>query len=135
MKRRLRSNEGFTIVEVVIASSILLLVFAGFLISFVQATRMLYMADRHYAASVIARNRIEYAKIYVYGSLSTLAENNVCVDRHGDICSTGTFWRTTSIGTSTANTNCTEMAVSIVYETKPGVTSPVPVEISTLIGD
>jgi len=131
--RKNKQNQGFTLAEVVIASSVLLMVLGGSLLGFVQATRLQYMADRNYSASVIGRNRIEHAKVFAYGSLSILTENNVCVDRNGDTCPTGTFWRTTSTGGSAANTNCTEMIVKVAYEIRPGVTSPVPVEISTII--
>lgn len=130
-----KQNQGFTLAEVVIASSVLLMVLGGSLLGFVQATRLQFMADRNYAASVIGRNRIEHAKVFAYGSLSILAENNVCIDRNGDTCSTGMFWRTTSMGVSAANTNCTEVTVKVAYEIKPGVTSPVPVKVSTIIGE
>lgn len=128
-------NQGFTLTEVVIASAILVLVLTGFLLAFTQASRLQYMADRNYAASVIARNRIEHAKIFAYSSLSTLAEDNAQVDRNGENCSTGKFWRSTLIGTSPVNTNCTKVTVKVWYETKPDVKSPTPVEVSTLIGD
>lgn len=128
-------KEGLSLVETLVASFILLLVFSGFLIGFVQATRLQYMADRNYAASVIARNRIEYAKIYPYRSLSMLVETNTSVDRYGDISPDGFFWRTTLVESAAVNSNCTEIIVKVWYETKPGVSSAVPVEVSMLIGE
>lgn len=130
-----KQTEGFTLTEIVIASSILALVFVGFLMGLVQAIRTQYMSNRNYAASVIARNRVEYAKVYAYGSLSLLAETATPVDRNGNDCATGTFWRTTMVQASTPNPQCTEVKVSVIYETKPGITSPAPVEVSTILGD
>lgn len=128
-------KAGFTLLEVMIASSIMALVFAACISGFIQSARIQFMADRHYAASVIGRNRIEYAKVFTFQAVDTLAETNVCMLRDGTLTSTGDFWRTTLVQPSANNTNCMEVIVKVTYETKPGVTSEAPVEVMTMIGD
>jgi len=135
MKPDFRLKAGFTMTEVMIASAILALVCGGFIYSFMQATRLQYMADVYYASLTIARNRIEDAKIYAYGSLSMLGEVNTRVNRNGASASDGTFLRTTTVGVASVNSNCTEVTVEVWYEGRPGVTSPVPLEVNILIGD
>jgi Tfp pilus assembly protein PilV len=134
---RINRNGGFTLVEVMIANVIFFIVFGGFYVGFVQATRMQFMANTHYGASVLARNRIESAKIYAYGSLYMLAESNQCVLRSGvtDPTGTGTFWRTTIVTDWAPATNCTEVSVQVFYETKPGTMAGMPVTTTTLIGN
>ena len=79
-----KSDSGFNLVEVLVASAILALIIAGFMTAFTQASRMQYFADRHYVASILARNRVEYAKVYPFGSLDGLAETNTAIDAVGD---------------------------------------------------
>ena len=131
---RISNKEGFSLVEIMIASGILALIFIGFMTSFLQATRLQFMADRNYAASVLARNRVETLKIYAYETLLTMTETVTQVDREGVYNATGTFWRTTFIADSANNTNCSEIIVQVWYETKPGITSDAPVEVRTMIG-
>ena len=128
------NNEGFSLIEIMIASSILSLVFIGFMTSFVQATRLQYMASRHYSASVIARNRIEETKIYAFETVPALAEINTRVNDEGVYCPTGWYWRSTILTNSMNNSNCLQAICRVMYWTKPGITADAPVEITTLIG-
>ncbi|MFC1462897.1 prepilin-type N-terminal cleavage/methylation domain-containing protein [Verrucomicrobiota bacterium] len=133
--QRGRSRRGFTLAEVMVASGIVALVFTGFMIGFVQALRLQYLANVHYCASVVARNRIEQARIYAFGAVEVLEETSeVTVDRYGDENSTGTYYRTTLVTTPAVNPNCREVIVNVWYEIRPGVRSPAPVTISTWVG-
>ena len=130
------TNSGFTLLEAVIATCILALVFSGFLISFVASTRLQYMSNKCYAATVIARNRTQYANMYPYGSLMNLNETDTCVDLNGNPCSTGEYWRSTSVAvaSATVNPNCLEILVEVKYLVRPGHTAEVPVVVNTLRG-
>lgn len=134
-KRRRLSEHGFTLAEVVIASGVIALVFTGFMIGFVQALRLQYLSNVHYCASVVARNRIEQARIYAFGAVEVLEETSqVTVDRYGEESATGTYYRTTLVTTPAVNPNCREVTVNVWYEMRPGVTSPTPITISTWVG-
>ena len=133
--RRLFSVRGFTLAEVMVASAVVALVFTGFMIGFVQALRLQYLANVHYCASVVARNRIEEARIYAFGAVEVLEElSEVQVDRYGEPCSTGTYYRTTEVDIPAVNPNCREVTVNVWYEMRPGVRAPAPVTVSTWVG-
>lgn len=128
-----RPKEGFTILEVAVASSILMIVFSGFLIGFVQAARLEYLAQTHYAASLIARNRLEHVRTYPYGAVELLSETDTGIDEFGNVTPTGGFRRTTIITTDAVNTNCKKIIVQVWYTSRPGITSPVSVDVSSLM--
>ena len=129
-----QNNEGFSLVEIMIASGILALIFMGFMASFIQATRLQYMANKNYCASVIARNRIEQLKVYAYETVLTMVETNTRVNENCVYCPTGWYWRSTFIKTSANNSNCVDIICSVMYWTKPGVTAEAPVQVYTMLG-
>ena len=98
---RHRSRGGFTLTEVMVASTILMIFLGGFLASFVMGIRTLDMTTSHYRATAIARNRIQRARSFDYNSLPLLIENEVPVDLYGNAVSSGTFRRSTDIFTNT----------------------------------
>ena len=132
MKRK--SKAGFTIVEATVAAAILALVISGFFVSFLQAMRAERAADRHYDAAVLAKNRVEYAKVYAFGSLETLIEDYVRINKYGEADSSGSYWRTTKVVPSQVNPRCKEITVQVWYEKFPGEISGAPVEVATMIG-
>ena len=133
--RRNNGKEGLTLVEVVVAVSILGFIFSAFLLAMIAAARMQYIAGENYSAMVVARNRIEDAKVRPYGSLGFMEETLTQVDHLGEACSTGRFWRATTVTPSAVDTNCVEVLVEVTYEVRPGVTSVAPVRIRTVLGN
>ncbi|MCK5850380.1 MAG: prepilin-type N-terminal cleavage/methylation domain-containing protein [Kiritimatiellae bacterium] len=131
----MKSKDGFTLVEMVIASFILAMVFGGAMKCFVAAARSQYLANEYYAASVLARNRVEYAKIYPFQSLAMLIETDVQLDRYGEPDGDGVYWRTTTVTPSVVNPVCIDVIVEVDYETRPGVMCGVPVMVATMVGE
>ncbi|MBN2301893.1 MAG: prepilin-type N-terminal cleavage/methylation domain-containing protein [Lentisphaerae bacterium] len=128
------TNSGFTLVEVMVASLILTFILGGILYGAIQASKLQFAAGNVYTASVLARNRIENCKVYAYSSLSMMNETNTQLDQFGVTNVNGMFWRSTTVITNApVNPYCTEIIVNVVYETQPGVTSSVPVTVSSLI--
>jgi prepilin-type N-terminal cleavage/methylation domain-containing protein len=101
MKKHISHVCGFTMIEVMIASSVLLLFIGGFFASFVVGIRALDMSVNHYRANSIARNRIQRARSFAYESLPLLSESETAVDRFGNVDISGDFRRTTVISTNT----------------------------------
>lgn len=94
-------HSGFTLLEVMIASTVLMLLIAGFVGSFIMALRTLDAANNQYRAKAIARNRIQRARSFEFSSLSLLAEEDSRIDRYGNIDQDGDYRRTTMISTNT----------------------------------
>lgn len=102
MKKKSQRCVGFTMVEVMIASSVLLLFLGGFLSAFLIGIRTLDMTVNHYRANAIARNRIQRARSFAFDSLPLLEESEVSIDRFGNADTQGEYRRTTVISTNTA---------------------------------
>lgn len=94
-------HSGFTLLEVMIASTILMVLVAGFVGSFIMALRTLDAANNQYRAKAIARNRIQRARSFEFASLPLLEETDSFIDRYGNIDQAGTFRRSTTIVTNT----------------------------------
>jgi prepilin-type N-terminal cleavage/methylation domain-containing protein len=101
MKRSKQLKAGFTLTEVMVASAILMLFLGGFLSAFIMGVRTLELSVNHYRANAIARNRIQRARGFDFGSLMLLQESETRVDRNGIIDPQGQYWRTTLIDTNT----------------------------------
>ncbi|MFU8779673.1 MAG: type IV pilus modification PilV family protein [Kiritimatiellia bacterium] len=96
-----KSKAGFTLTEVMVASSILMLFMAGFLGAFIMGMRTLDMSVNQYRATAIARNRVQRARGFDFGSLHLLEETETRVDRYGNIDPLGEYRRSTLIDTNT----------------------------------
>ncbi len=128
---RKRSCGGFTLTEVMVASTILMLFLGGFLASFIVGLRTLDMTTNHYRATAIARNRIQRARSFDYDSLTLLIENEVPIDRHGNADSSGTFRRSTDIFTNTVTAPHTvriQVGVRFPVRSKAGLSEPLVME-------
>lgn len=80
-ERRHARAAGFTIVEVVVASSLMLLVICGLLLAFLVAKKNAVAASNFEAATVLARGTLEristtsYASIASYGPVAITSGN------------------------------------------------------------
>jgi len=122
---------GFTLVELMVSSMILLLVSAGIMTGIIAALKAQANASDHYRATCIARNRIQHAKTISFNSYNAITESLVRVDQDGVIASTGEFRRSTSV--AVAGTNCMSVTVDVWYSIRPEVWSTEPVTIQTMI--
>jgi hypothetical protein len=91
---------GFTLVEAVISTMLLLLVIAGAYMLVVRSSALVRSGRNHYLAINIAKARIERARNFQYGDLPLLTETNVVVDDNGVPVSSGDFRRTTEVNTN-----------------------------------
>jgi prepilin-type N-terminal cleavage/methylation domain-containing protein len=123
-----RSRSGFTLTEVMVASTIMMIFIAGFLSAFIMGMRTLDMSINHYRASAIARNRIQRARSFDYDSLTLLEESEARIDQYGNSDPNGTFRRSTSITTNTATAPHTiqiEVGVRFPTRVQPGLSDPI----------
>lgn len=128
---RHRSCGGFTLTEVMVASTILMIFLGGFLASFIMGLRTLDMTTSHYRATAIARNRIQRARSFDYDSLTLLIENEVPIDLYGNADQSGAFRRSTDIFTNTVTAPHTvriQVGVRFPVRTKDGLSEPLVME-------
>lgn len=131
-----RSDHGFTLVEVMVASIIFVIFCLFFLNSVTTSMRSQQLACDYYKAMTIARNRIQRARTFEYASLPLLSENQMTVDGEGNITSSGIYQRTTIVSAYTNGTpNLSKVTVQVYYPGARRSLSALPVEMNTLITD
>ena len=91
------TKRGFTLVEAVVSSVLLVLVIGGSYSLVTRSQSLIYAARNHYVAINISRARLERSRDFAYDQLFTLAETNVVVTDSGVPSSVGYFRRTTSV--------------------------------------
>ena len=104
-------RRGFTIIEALIAITVMALVMGGAYSLIIQAMHMSRSARDHYVAVNICKNRLERARNFQYSDLRFLTESLMVVDDNGNPTVSGNFRRTTTINTNYA-ANLTQMSVS-----------------------
>jgi hypothetical protein len=95
-----KTKSGFTLVEAVISSVLLVLVIGGSYSLVTRSQSLIYAARNHYVAVNIARARLERSRDFAYDQLSTLTETNIVVNDSGVPNSTGYFRRSTTVITN-----------------------------------
>ncbi|MEI7436612.1 MAG: type II secretion system protein [bacterium] len=134
-KARARSSSGFTLVEMMVASVILVIFCVAFLSSSIASIRSQQLACDYYKAMTIARNRIQRATEFEYASILLMNENQIAVDGEGNIDAAGIYRRTTLVSAyNNGTTNLLQITVQVNYPA--GVLrnlSDKPAELSTLI--
>ncbi len=131
-----RGAGGFTLAEVMIASTIFMIFCVFFLSSVIVAMRSQRLACDYYTAMTIARNRIQRAKTFEFASLPLMTENLASVDGNGNLVSGGLYQRTTQVTAYTNGTpNLYHVTVQVHYIGARRVRSAQPVEISTLVAE
>lgn len=94
------SKRGFTLVEAVVSSALLVLVIGGSYTLVNRSQAMIYSARNHYVAINISRARLERARDFSFDQLQGLSESNVVVDDSGVPSESGYFRRTTQVTTN-----------------------------------
>jgi hypothetical protein len=107
---------------------------AGFYEVYINALHTHKLAGDNYRATLIARNRIQRALSFNFGSLSLMAENQIRIDGEGNPLPSGFYRRSTTVITNIAP-NLVQMEVEVYYPTHGTNLSAQPVKISTLISD
>lgn len=114
--RSVRTDGGFTFVEVVVAMGLLALVLAGSFGLITGAMRVRQASHDYYAAILIANNRLERAKSVTFDNIPLLAETEVKVDEIGTPVLDGRFLRTTEVE---ANWNGTPTLTRVSVTVRP----------------
>lgn len=94
------SRNGFTLVEAVVSTALLVLVIGGSFVLVNRSQALIYAARNHYIAINISRARLERARNFAYDQLTGLSESNVVVNDSGTPATDGYFRRTTSVLTN-----------------------------------
>jgi type II secretory pathway pseudopilin PulG len=132
---KMNLKKGMTLVEVIVAAFIFMIFCAGFYAVFIGALRTHKLAGDNYRATLIARNRIQRALSFDYGSLSLMAEpSGVAIDGEGNLKQNGLYRRTTTINTNVAP-NLTQIQVEVYYPHRGPNLSAQPVKVTTLISN
>lgn len=100
MSLKAKIRQGFTLVEAVVASALLVLVIGGSYSLITRSQALIYSARNHYVAINIARARLERARNFAFDQLPTLTETNVVVNDSGIPSASGYFRRTTQVITN-----------------------------------
>ena len=129
-----RQNQGFTLVEVMVASIIFVIFCIFFLNAMIVSMHSHQLACDYYKAMTIARNRIQRATEFEYDSILLMSENQIPVDGKGNITPAGIYRRTTLVSVYTNGTpNLLQIIVQVYYPGARRSMSAKPVELSSLI--
>lgn len=90
-------KNGFTLVEAVISTVLLVMVIAGSYTLVSRSQALILSARNHYVAINISRARLERARDFAYDQLISLVESNIVVNDSGVPISDGFFRRTTLV--------------------------------------
>lgn len=117
-----RKKSGITLVETLFSVGIITLVLAGILTILVQTADMSRRINYEYAATNLAKNRIERARVYIqtsgFGDLTAdnFDETDTILDSNGNPDAEGEFKRTTAVAVNhNNNPRLTKIDVTIIY--------------------
>jgi hypothetical protein len=129
---RARANEsGFTIVEVVIASLLLIIGIVALFGASIAAVKTQHMSTGLYHATCLARNRVQRGLSLPFDTLPALADTYETVDQYGNSTGNGEFRRTTTL--TAVSPNCYEITVDVYYPDGRGGFSAIPATIQSKI--
>ncbi|MFC1467376.1 hypothetical protein ACFLQY_01600 [Verrucomicrobiota bacterium] len=97
MRKRNNNKAGTTILEVLMAVTVLSVVISGLCGLVLHGRELSSVARSRYKATVLARNRIEKARNTDFELIYGLAEKDVVVNEFGEVDSGGYFRRTTTV--------------------------------------
>lgn len=109
-------NKGTTLIETVVAVSILMLFISGICGLALYAKQLSDQAGDQYRAVNIAKNRIERARNSDFALITGFTESNTRVNGNGSPDSEGLYRRTTTVTEdpfSAGNSNLVQVAVQV----------------------
>lgn len=106
-----KSRAGVSIIEALIALVVFALFITGATKLLMTHRRMTDMAQSHYLAANIAKNRLELIRSFEYDVLGRFLEDKVTVDSRGLPDETGTYRRSTTF--SATGSNVVELVVAV----------------------
>lgn len=93
-------KRGMTLIEVIVAAALVALVVVSLFASVTQTSIFSKRIDRVYTASYLAQRRIDMLKRLDFELVQFAEETDVRVDADGNVSLTGTYVRTTEVGTN-----------------------------------
>ena len=134
------AKKGTTLVEVLFSAAIIGLVIGSILLIFAQTVDMSKKVDYEYAATVIARSQLEWAKAFIeINGFDALTQDGFGgvgrLDWHGEPAETGDFMRTTTVEEAfDGNSALTRVNVEVSY-TYRGKETENPITLTTVFID
>ena len=122
-------KSGFTLLEVMVASGILLMVTLSILAATTAVMRNNFINDSYYKATSAARNSIQHISAMPFNSMVSMNKSSNRMNPDGNLCATGTFMRSTIVTNSA--TNAIDITVQIFFPVEYGKLSTKPVEMKT----
>jgi prepilin-type N-terminal cleavage/methylation domain-containing protein len=132
-KAFINKRAGVTLLEVLIASAIIVIFCSGFFLALITSLKSQWLASTHYRAMNLAKNRIQHARTVDFGTLPLMAEDSVKIDEEGNLSITGQYIRTTTVNTNIVPGLLYEITVQIKCPGINGKTNTTPLQLSTMI--
>lgn len=126
-------RRGFSVIETMVACTIILMVLAGSYYILSASMRLVRTARDGYAATTISNARLERGKTIPYGDLTGLAEAATVVDDYGLPTTTGRFRRWTTVSVNMPISGCTRVIVTTEVR-KPGAVAGIYYNQRTMTG-
>ena len=131
-----KRRSGITLVETVIALTLLALVLSGSYKIVVLSSSMNRSVRDHYVAVTLARSRIERAKNFAFVDLATLEEDRVVVDYNGTPNTQGHYRRTTVVQQDASSPLVSDVEVTVeIRNSRTGWDNPKKEVITTKLTD
>jgi Tfp pilus assembly protein PilV len=131
VKRRLRAREGFTLIEIMVATLLLLFSMAGFVPFFLQGLSQSSSARYRSIATNIARERMEQVRQLDYREITmTSAEGRTLADRFGTTSVMRGTTFATNYSVSSAAGGLKNVTVTVTWTAPP---QPSPISVTSLI--
>lgn len=118
-------------VELIIASGILVLCVMGIFGGAVAAIRTQHMSSNLYHATCLARNRVQRGLSLPFNTLPILAASDQAMDKDGNTNADGPFRMTTTL--TSVSEHCYAISVQVHYPIGGGRMSEVPAVIESKI--
>jgi type II secretory pathway component PulJ len=128
-----RRRAGFSVIETVIACTIILIVLGGCYLILDSSMNLLRSARNSYTTTSITNARMERARMILFEDIPAMAESNTLVDEYGLPTSDGLFRRTTQVLTNQPLARCTTLIVKTEAH-KPGAAPTVYGNACTMSG-
>lgn len=131
------NKKGTTLVEILFSAMILAMAITGILFIFVQTIDMSRRVDYEYAATNLARARMERARSFIEAngsdSLVDFGESDTIVDANGAPNAAGDFKRSTTVTVlGSSSTAGTKFEVVVIYKYRGSWKTAIPVTLTTI---
>ena len=124
------TRAGFTIIESIMAVSVLSITMGAFIMLSLCSLRELALASDYFRATALARNRVERVRTMNFDTILGLTEAEHRVDGHGNPSPEGVYLRETVV--SSVTENCANILVTVSFPGRLGHPQAKPVVIETL---